>query len=433
MKWSLMAVLGINTFSSTAITENLFDPIQWNLGRALYQQGIRISPEADPNIVQIDQSLAPMALFTCAQCHGDRAQGRQESGIRAPGLTWDELSKPYAVPSGQHRRRAPYNRETFARALILGIDPSGNELSPPMPRYRLESDEVAAMIEYLANIDRESVIGIDGQTIRLRLRLAAGLPEKPMITRGLDRFVQAFVHKINRQGGIYRRQLSLSLTAPNGIAQDPPAFILLDLSGPEAESNVTVPLDLDQSSRAGVTIRLFGQDDSNERSLTIWPRSIFGRDALQSVARNRWNSSESSLGTWQQLADYLDSNSVSPKISKQSIAIVLDPPEPALLNQLTRITPRNAPTLLIENWFGNPRLARFSEQYPGSAYALVPVIPLRERQSPAQDYPSLADHQTQSGVARIHQLWTLFALERINRVLRSSGRDLTTGGFIENW
>ncbi|MGH8552791.1 MAG: hypothetical protein ACRERS_05795, partial [Methylococcales bacterium] len=234
-------------------------------------------------------------------------------------------------------------------------------------------------------------------------------------------------------GGIYRRQLSLSLTAPNGIGQNPPAFILLDLSGPEVQSNVTAPLDLDQSSRAGVTIRLFGPNDSIERSLTIWPRSSFSRDALQTLARDRWNSAENSLGAWQKLADYLDSNSVSPKRSNQSIAILLDPPEPALLNQLQQINPRNAPTLLIENWFGNPRLARFSEQYPGSAYALVPAIPQRERQSLAQDYPSLAGHQTQSGVARIHQLWTLFALERINRVLRSSGRDLTTGGFIENW
>ncbi|MGH8475602.1 MAG: hypothetical protein ACRER2_07510 [Methylococcales bacterium] len=73
MKWSFMAVLGITIFPSTAITENVFDPAQWNQGSALYQQGIRIAPEADPNSVQIDQSLAPMALFTCAQCHGDRA------------------------------------------------------------------------------------------------------------------------------------------------------------------------------------------------------------------------------------------------------------------------------------------------------------------------------------------------------------------------
>lgn len=379
-------------------------------GRALYQQGQRIDPAADPMVVEINRATAPLHLFTCAQCHGERGQGQREGGIEAPSIRWSDLSKPYNVSTSQHRQRPPYTHRALAEALRKGMDPAGQQLDPRMPRYRLSDTEIEALLAYLNVIDQDLPMGVDQDSIRLWIQLPG-----PPAEQALDSLIQSWLDDVNQNGGIYQRRL---LQADS--SSDTPVFIVLDARGPDTQAAPAAP----NPPQHPIRISLFARH-AGTQELAIWPDKRQMRESLRALAKQRWSLGDADLPTWRSLEQV---QSLEP-----TLAIVAHDATPELLEHLRHLDSTNAPRLLLEDWLGNPGQQAFSRGYSGETYAAVPVIPQNRQRRLGQRYQALAVRQALPETDWAMQLWALFALERSHQVLRHSGRDLSVSSFIEQW
>ncbi|MEX2498288.1 MAG: cytochrome c [Wenzhouxiangellaceae bacterium] len=379
-------------------------------GRALYQHGQRIDPAADPMVVEINGTAAPLPLFTCAQCHGERGEGQREGGIEAPSIRWSDLSKPYNVSTSQHRQRPPYTPRTLAEALRKGVDPAGQQLDPRMPRYRFSDTEIEALLAYLNVIDQDLPTGVDRDSIRIRIQLPG-----PPADHALDSLIQSWLDDVNHNGGIYQRRL-LRADPPS----DAPVFLVLDVRGPDAQA---APDDTHLPQHA-IRISLFARH-TGTHELALWPDKQQMRRSLSTLAKQRWSLSDADLPTWRNLEHA--------RGAKPAFAILAHDAAPGLLEHLRGLDPAHAPHLLLEDWLGNPGQQAFSRDYAGETLAVVPVIPENRQRRLGQRYQALAASQALPETARAIQLWALFVLERSHQALRHSGRGLSVSRFMEQW
>lgn len=95
---------------------------------------------------------ARMHLVACADCHGLQREG----GLRmyptfwlvAPSLTSESL---FGDHHGDHDDHQAYTRESLKKAITSGIEPSGEELDPRMPRWVMSEVDLNDLVDYLAN------------------------------------------------------------------------------------------------------------------------------------------------------------------------------------------------------------------------------------------------------------------------------------------
>ena len=170
-------------------------------GRHIYRNGIGldgrqiVAKMAEPSV------KIPAKMITCVGCHGTRGEGKVEGGIESPNITWDRLSKPYGNRLKNHRQRtSPYTAELLIRAILEGVDSSGNVLDVAMPRYQLTDLESRDLVTYLEVLSEESDPGIGLEQIHI-----AVIGADP----GDQDEVLNIASEINRVGGIYRRELML--------------------------------------------------------------------------------------------------------------------------------------------------------------------------------------------------------------------------------
>jgi len=156
------------------------------LGERLYQQGVDGGGHALQGVTQNDIAFDD-AQFNCAQCHRRSGFGSSEGGNYVLPVTGTILFKPrtferadlfnklFKESQGQvfrARMRSAYQRpaysdESLARAIREGVDPSGRQLSPLMPRYRLNDTDMAALMAYLHQLSIRNDPGVDEQTVYL--------------------------------------------------------------------------------------------------------------------------------------------------------------------------------------------------------------------------------------------------------------------------
>ena len=152
----------------------------------------------------------PAAALPCASCHGRDGRGRPEGGVEPSDLTWEALTRPYEVEIANGRRRGPYTPRLLTRAVAMGLDASGNELDPLMPRYRLSRDDAADLAAYLAKLGKDRDPGVGEASLTLGVLLppaeAAGLEGT---ARAVRRVLDAYAGHVNAAGGVYHRRLEL--------------------------------------------------------------------------------------------------------------------------------------------------------------------------------------------------------------------------------
>ena len=95
----------------------------------------------------------------CASCHGaDRLGGRLMPSfwIKVPPLTPAALFKTDDDHSGDegHGNHDAYNDETLRHAITKGMDPSGQQLDPGMPRWSMAEQDLADLIEFIRSPNR---------------------------------------------------------------------------------------------------------------------------------------------------------------------------------------------------------------------------------------------------------------------------------------
>jgi hypothetical protein len=108
------------------------------------------------------------------------------------------------VPRADGRVRAPYDPQTFFRAVTIGRDVSDQLLATTMPRFELTQAECADLVAYLKAVDAGSDEGVGTDLIRLGLAVPARSTQR---TAAEVQLLQAWAEGVNARGGIFRRRI----------------------------------------------------------------------------------------------------------------------------------------------------------------------------------------------------------------------------------
>ena len=147
------------------------------LGERMYRQGLL--PSGSPLRTQVsEQGPVPGSAFTCLSCHLRSGVGSIEGGVVTLPTNAARLFQPryWKLPnlSPEARKdilaitpeaRPAYTDETLARVLRTGVDPTGHELHPAMPRFQLSDRNMAILIHYLRSLAAQASPGVDATTI----------------------------------------------------------------------------------------------------------------------------------------------------------------------------------------------------------------------------------------------------------------------------
>jgi hypothetical protein len=133
------------------------------LGERMYRDGLLPSGAPMEAVIKGDVSVDG-TMFTCVSCHLRGGIGSYEGQIATPPTNGKVLYAPRPagfVPSGEEGvkytlpARPAYTDETLATSLRDGFDPTGRELDFVMPRYLLDTADMAVMISYLKQLSYE--------------------------------------------------------------------------------------------------------------------------------------------------------------------------------------------------------------------------------------------------------------------------------------
>ncbi|HEU4509699.1 MAG TPA: ABC transporter substrate-binding protein [Pyrinomonadaceae bacterium] len=175
-------------------------------GKALYLRGQSSSgKEITAMLGDID---VPASTLNCAGCHGVRGEGKTEGGVTAGNLTWSNLVKSYGHTHPSGRKHGAFDEALFARSLVQGIDPAGNELAVAMPRYRMSAQDAADLIAYLKRIETDRDPGLTETTITV----GTILPKDGAFAElgaAMKEVLTAYFANVNEKGGIYNRRIEL--------------------------------------------------------------------------------------------------------------------------------------------------------------------------------------------------------------------------------
>lgn len=186
-------------------------------GKQIYLKGESEGGDISAVLGASDLEL-PATSFSCANCHGLRGEGSKEGGLQPPPIDWAALSAWQTSPL-TGRKRPPYEEQTLARAIAIGLDSSGGKLHPGMPNYKMSPGQMSDLVAYLKKIGKEadSDRGVSDDSIKV----GAALPlTGPLAQVGDDirSALAAYFNDVNEKGGVYGRKLHLVVEDSRGEA-----------------------------------------------------------------------------------------------------------------------------------------------------------------------------------------------------------------------
>ena len=165
----LQICVDIPRSSAASSTANLSAEEMHRLGERIYREGVLPSGEAMQGFAR-DDIPTPGTLFSCDSCHLRSGLGSFEGGVFTPPTNGNKLFQPFqtlykGTPQDPKYfpippRRPAYTEKTLIAAIQDGVDPVGRKLNDVMPRYLLESDDMALLITYLKSLSNEFPGGV---------------------------------------------------------------------------------------------------------------------------------------------------------------------------------------------------------------------------------------------------------------------------------
>ena len=182
-------------------------------GKEIYFRGT--SSSGGEIVGRVGDVDVPGSTVSCSGCHGVRGEGKTEAGVTAGSLVWSNLIKPYGHEHTSGRKHKPFNESSFIRAVVNGIDSSGNNLLVAMPRYKLSPQDVADLMAYLKRIDTDLDPGLTDSTVRIGMVLPSQGALADVGAAMKDVFT-AYFDDVNSRGGIFSRKIDLRVTNAGG-------------------------------------------------------------------------------------------------------------------------------------------------------------------------------------------------------------------------
>lgn len=182
----LSLLMGVSAYASSEASKPALSPAEMlRLGERMYREGILPSGKPMMAIVKGD---VPMdgSEFTCTSCHQRSGLGSVEGSVSTPATTGRILYKPLerlfnGVRQNPKYSQAPplrpaYTDKSLAEALRSGIDPSGREFGPVMPRYRLTDEDLSILTYYLKSLSSDFSPGVSDTAIRFAVVVTDDVP-----------------------------------------------------------------------------------------------------------------------------------------------------------------------------------------------------------------------------------------------------------------
>jgi len=95
-------------------------------------------------------------MMTCASCHGpDGSGGRVRMMMRvfeAPDIRYETLTAE-EMEHEEGEDHPPYTDEDIKRAITEGVEPNGEPLDWPMPRWTMSDEDLDDLLEFLKTLD----------------------------------------------------------------------------------------------------------------------------------------------------------------------------------------------------------------------------------------------------------------------------------------
>ncbi len=213
---ALLFAAGLCCVSSTGFAADDLSPAEAR-GKHIYTKGESTSSRIITATVSTSDAPASASILPCIQCHGVDGRG---IGIIAPDINWDALVDPAGHEHPQ-RKHGPYDLSFFAKAIVEGTDPAGNDFEATMPRYTMTDADMADLIAYLRRVNTERDPGLSATAIRIGTVLPT---QGPLGTAGaaMRTVIEAYFDFVNATGGIHGRKLEL--VVGEWGADDTPAF-----------------------------------------------------------------------------------------------------------------------------------------------------------------------------------------------------------------
>lgn len=149
------------------------------LGERMYREGLL--PDGTPLRGYIRGDVpVDSTMFSCTNCHARSGLGSVEGQITSPPVNGASLFKPRYLFKDQVKNsiskskgvtrsaqalRPAYTEETLTAAILAGVDPTGREFAPVMPRYSLNDQEMQILISYLQNLSSSFSPGVTGTSL----------------------------------------------------------------------------------------------------------------------------------------------------------------------------------------------------------------------------------------------------------------------------
>jgi len=153
----------------------------FEVGRAVYERGV-LPDGTSLRGTQSTGTVLEGPLAACTACHRRSGFGTFEGPVMVPPITGSVLALPgphhiapgrtptgaaATVPWYRALTRPAYDDTSLARALREGLDPDGDPLMPPMPRYDLDGDALAGVLTYLRRLSTAPSPGVAPDALRL--------------------------------------------------------------------------------------------------------------------------------------------------------------------------------------------------------------------------------------------------------------------------
>ncbi|MDQ1314685.1 MAG: hypothetical protein QG662_794 [Pseudomonadota bacterium] len=166
-------------------------------GQSIYRDGLL--PSGDPLRATVQKGVVLSgAAAACVNCHRRSGLGGSEGRIPVRPITGrllftssqTEFVRRRAVAAGAADGRPAYTRDSLARALRDGIDPTGRVLDALMPRYALGDEEIAQIQAYLEGLSATAAPGVTDREIHFSTIIAPGV--RPDRRRAMLDVLRAF-------------------------------------------------------------------------------------------------------------------------------------------------------------------------------------------------------------------------------------------------
>lgn len=170
----LIFCLSGNLIAADAVSTDLL-----RLGERMYRDGLLSDGSTLKGYVRGDVEV-DSTMFSCTNCHARGGLGSVEGQVSSPAINGSSLFKPRYLYKDQIKNsisksrgvtrpaealRPAYTDETLAAVMRGGIDPTGRELLPVMPRYNLNDHEMQILVAYLKNLSSTPSPGVTDKTI----------------------------------------------------------------------------------------------------------------------------------------------------------------------------------------------------------------------------------------------------------------------------